>query len=134
MARRRRGPRTERSGTNRHGIEMMTVSAGGDTHHGAVRETEAGSVATDTETVHDRATGEGTMIGNTGTDIAREAASTGAEKTAQSVAGTGVQMTSDQDRAREIVDGGDIRGVGHLMRGMRGLRGEGIKCLFYQAV
>ncbi|KAH7392810.1 kinase phosphorylation protein-domain-containing protein [Pyrenochaeta sp. MPI-SDFR-AT-0127] len=102
----------------------------GDTSHGAVPETETESAATDTGTVRDRATGGGTMTGKTSTGIAQKVASTGDEKTAQSVRGSEIQMTSSQDHVRETADGREIQGAD---RPVRDLEGEETERLAYPA-
>lgn len=80
-----------------------TTESGGDViGHEAVRETE--SDATDTGTVHARATGGEMTTEMTDEGIGQGAVSVSDKKTVQNVGANATQMENDQDRARGITD------------------------------
>lgn len=100
--------RTERRGGRRRSVPGgtgTTTESGGDViGHEAVHETE--SDATDTETVHARASATGVEMMTEMTDVGIDqgAVSISDEKTVQNVGANAIQMANDQDRARGIAN------------------------------
>jgi hypothetical protein len=102
---------------------MMIASAKGDIDLEAARGIE--NAATDTATVHDRATDAEIPTETTSGDIGREVGSIGAETTAPSIAENAARVTIAPGHVRGIADGGGTQGAGlHTRR----LRRGGIEC------
>jgi hypothetical protein len=95
----------------------MTASAKGDIGREAAQETE--NAATDTATVHDRATDAETPTGTTSAGIGREVGSIGVEKTAPSIAGNGARVTIARDHVPGIADEDGTQGAGRRTKRLK---------------